>query len=131
MPIISGGGGGGGSFNGGTITGALVIDAAGGISVRDATDTDVYFQAQPGTGTVKIVASPATGDSALDLSTAAFTFKDELGNIMLDVEGGFASIGPAGELAIASNQIFATLPSSDPGQPGQLYQVAGTVHVSL
>lgn len=125
--------GGGGSFNGGTITGATHIntDNNGALLVSDATGGSTYLTVDTITPRMLLAASPSNGHSVLKVDATSLTFTDESGEIPLDIEGGFTSLGPAGELLIASGQVFATLPTADPHSAGQLYSVAGVVHVSV
>ena len=128
MPIFSGGGG-GGSFNGGAITGPLTINATDGHALRVADATGgaghTFLNVDSSNGGINFIASPLNGHSGWNLSTTAFTYTDELGNVQIDVEGGFTSLGPAGEVAVGGGQLafYGGAAVAQPAHPTTLADV--------
>lgn len=95
--------------SGGTIAGALAVtsDASTAFRVRNAAATADFVSVNTLAGSLTISAAPATGRSSLTLDTGVFTFKDELGNFVLDIESGYVSLGKNGTVAVTPNNYLA------------------------
>jgi hypothetical protein len=107
--VFNGRGGGGSAFNGGTITSPLKIETDSGVAlaVDNAAGTQTFVGVNTTAGDISLVANPTQARSALLLSTSALTFTDESGNVMLDVEGGFVSLGATGLVVVTPSNYLA------------------------
>lgn len=116
--------------DGGGGPGIRVRVAAGqsgsGIAVVDENNNDC-FNVGGDTG-VTLSADPIAGKTELQITVTSLVYRDENGDAVLDIEGGFTNIGPAGEIAVTSGQIYLTLPTA-PGPSGTLWNDANTVKV--
>lgn len=77
----------------------LVLTAGAGqaspyIAVRNSNNNE-YFLIDPAGG-IQLSANPDGGNSSLNLSSTALTFKDENGDILVDIETGYVFLGSIG-----------------------------------
>ena len=138
MPIV-GGGKGGAPFNGGTITGPLAVSPStasfstvdllvtGNPDATPDNDTEI-FGVQDANNALRFdVESNGSVNVTLDTTqSGVFSVNDGI-NPLLSVRGAGTTVGTGSTPGVL---IIQDIPTTDPGVAGQLYSVAGIVHIS-
>lgn len=105
--------------------GIQIIDGGvGGISMQATNGAPVGLYVTGGSGNVSLFAGTAPGGSGNIVLS-----QQGSGNIQLTTSGTDILINADG--GAGGNIFLVGLPTSDPGEPGALYNVSGVVHVSL